>query len=65
MSTTNTLDKIFERPLLPVSEREVGLLIEAERGVKSLGDRFNIAKRGFSPPRTQPILAKYFICFEY
>lgn len=47
MITTNTLESVFERPLPPVSERALGLLREAESGLESLGDGFNINEPRF------------------
>lgn len=42
MITTYNLDKILARPLPTVAERASALLIEAQNGLKNLGDRFNI-----------------------
>ena len=40
--TPDNLDRILARPLPSVADRAMGLLVEAERGLKVLGDRFNI-----------------------
>lgn len=40
--TTYTMDHVFNRPLPRVSERAMGLLVEAERGQSKLGENFNI-----------------------
>lgn len=42
MITTSNLEKILLRPLPSVAERATNLLLEAERGLTNLGDRFNI-----------------------
>lgn len=42
MITFHNLTKIVERPLPSVIERATKLLLEAERGMNNLGDRFNI-----------------------
>ncbi len=47
MIATNTLDAVFERKIPPVAERAFALLKEAERGLQSLGDRFNINEPRF------------------
>lgn len=47
MITTDNLPKILERPLPSVAERATALLIEAERGLSNLGDRFNISDPRF------------------
>jgi len=40
--TTDNMPKILARPLPSVADRATALLIEAERGLNNLGDRFNI-----------------------
>lgn len=47
MIATNTLENVLERPLPPVYERAISLLAEAERGLESLGERFNINEPRF------------------
>lgn len=42
MLTTANLDNIISRPLPSVAERATKLLLEAERGLTHLGERFNI-----------------------
>jgi hypothetical protein len=42
MITTSNLEKILLRPLQSVAERATNLLLEAERGLTYLGDRFDI-----------------------
>jgi len=42
MITSDNLNKILARPLPSLAERASALLIEAEYGLKNLGDRFNI-----------------------
>lgn len=47
MITSENLPKILARPLPSVAERANALLIEAERGLKNLGDHFNIIEPRF------------------
>lgn len=42
MLTTNNLEKILLRPLPSVAERATNLLLEAERGLTNLGERFDM-----------------------
>ena len=45
--TTHSLMSIVQRPLPGILERSMGLLIEAERGLLNLGDRFDINEQRF------------------
>lgn len=45
--TSNVLKNVLERPAPTVVERAFGLLREAERGLESLGDRFDINEPRF------------------
>lgn len=47
MITSDNLTKIIARPLPSVAERATKLLLEAERGLNNLGDRFNIGDPRF------------------
>jgi len=47
MITSDNLKNILDRPLPSVPERATNLLLEAERGLKHLGDRFNIGDPRF------------------
>jgi len=47
MITSDNLTKIIERPLPSVIERATKLLLEAEHGMSSLGERFNIGDPRF------------------
>lgn len=47
MITSDNVKKIIDRPLPSVAERATKLLLEAERGLNNLGDRFNIGDPRF------------------
>ena len=47
MLTTTNLENILSRPLPSVAERATNLLLEAERGLTHLGERFNISEPRF------------------